>query len=148
MSKKNDPVWALNKAFNEEIENQELNENYESFQNSYEYVKKRHNELVPQINQNLVSIKKLKESILNLAMEGVLAEAAVKKLKELDEVNDGLVNQLEEYQEKMDYNQKLINKYKEWSESKLFIWWQAFKAVDPGTSDWLTWKASFKDKII
>jgi hypothetical protein len=51
--------------------------------------------------------------------------------------------------EKIDYNQGLIKLYVENSETKHFVWWKAFKAVDPkNTPNWTGWKKLYENTII
>lgn len=146
--KKHDPVKALKAALQETVENTELQENYDRFKRNLEYAKEKHNELVPQINQNLATIRTLKESILNLALEGVLSPDASARVKELEEVNVNLIERIEEYKTEMEENRALIEKYDSLNGRKLFVWWEALTAVDPETKPWLEWKETYNDKII
>lgn len=149
MSKqKHDPVKSLKAAFRETVEDGELQSNYDRFNSNLEYAKEKHNELVPQINQNLATIRTLKESILNLALEGVLSPDASARVKELEEVNGNLIERIEEYKTEMEENRALIEKYDSLTEHKLFVWWKAITAVDTETEPWLDWKEIYKDKII
>jgi hypothetical protein len=146
--KKHDPVKALKAAFKEQIEDTELQRNYDGFKHNLEHTKEKHNELVPQINQNLSSIRTLKESILNLALEGVLSPDASTRVKELEEANEDLIERIEEYKMEIEENQASIEKYEQLNFHKLFIWWKALRAVDPETEPWLEWKETYNDKII
>lgn len=150
MSKKkqHDPVEALKKAFEEQVNDQELQRNYDGFKRNLEYVKSQHNELVPLINANLHSIRSLKDVVLNSAMEGVTALEAVEQIKVLEDKNSEMIEQINVYKEKIDYNKGLIEKYDYLNDHKLFVWWQALKAVDPETKPWIEWKETYKDKII
>ena len=113
-----------------------------------ERVTEGHNKLVTEINQNIEAIQILKDIVYKSAVQGILAEEAVKKIKELEAKNAELVEALDSYKDRVAYNKDLIEKYKDWSQRKLFIWWQALKAVDPTTEAWIQWKETFKDKII
>jgi hypothetical protein len=146
--KKHDPVKALKAAFQEQVEDLELQRNYDGFKRNLERAKEKHNELVPQINQNLGTIRTLKESVLNLALEGVLSPEASTRVKELEEVNGDLIERIEEFKKEMEENMDLIEKYDILNERKLFTWWEALKAVDPDTQPWLEWKETYTDKII
>lgn len=146
--KKHDPIKALKAAFQEQVEDKELQRNYDSFKSAYDYAKEEHNKLVPQINENLATLQTLKESVLCLALEGVLSPDASARVKELEGVNMDLIERIEEYKGEMEYNKSLIENYELLSERKLFTWWKALKAVDPETEPWLEWKETFNDKII
>ena len=150
MSKKKEhnPVEALKKAFEEEVNDLELQERYEYFQKNLQRAKDEHNKLVPFLNQNVEARNILTSVIYNSAMEGILSTEATKKMKELKAEMETLVAELEIHKESIQYNEKLIKDYKDWSERKLFIWWQALKAVDPETKAWIEWKETYKDRII
>jgi hypothetical protein len=150
MSKKKEhnPVEALKKAFEDEVNDLELQERYDLFQKNLKRAKDDHNKLVPLLNQNVEARNVLTGVIYSSAMEGILSIEATKKVKELKAEMEVLVAELEIHKESMDYNQKLIEKYKDWSDRKLFIWWQALKAVDPETKAYIEWKETYKDRII
>ncbi len=146
--KKHDPVKSLKAAFKEAVEDGELRSNYDRFNSNLEYAKEKHNNLVPVINENLAAIRTLKESILELALRGILAEDAALKVKDLETLNKDLIERIEEYKTEMEENRALIEKYDSLTEHKLFVWWKALTAVDPETEPWLDWKEIYKDKII
>jgi len=145
--KKHDPVKALKKAFQQEWDDNELDERYQRFERDLERAKEAHNELVPVINNNLQVIRTLKESVLEQALCGVLSSDATLKIKELEAENEGLIEKIEAQRQIIDENKSLMEKYKDWSDRKLFIWWQAIKAVDPETEPWLEWKDKRDTKI-
>lgn len=146
--KEHNPVEALKKAFNEEVNDTELQERYDRFVNDLERVTEGHNKLVAEINQNIEAIHILKDVVYKSAVQGILAEEAVKKIKELEAINVELMEELDSYKDRIKYNKDLVEKYKDWSDRKLFIWWQALKAADPTTGAWAEWKETFKGKII
>lgn len=146
--KEHNPVEALKKAFNEEVNDTELQVRYDQFHKDLERVREGHNKLVTEINQNIEAIQILKEVVYKSAVQGILAEEATKKIKELENANADLIEELNSYKDRIEYNKNLIEKYKDWSQRKLFIWWQAIKAADPSTEAWAEWKETFKDKII
>jgi len=145
--KKHDPVKALKKAFQQEWDDNELDERYQRFERDLERAKEAHNELVPVINDNLAVIRPLKESVLEQALCGVLSTDATLKIKELEAENEELIEKIEAQREIIDENKALMEKYKDWSDRKLFIWWQAIKAVDPETEPWIEWKDKRDAKI-
>lgn len=150
MSKKKEhnPIEALKKAFEEEVNDLELQERYDLFQKNLQQAKDNHNKIVPFLNQNVEARNILTSVIYNSAMEGILATEATKKMKELKAEMETLVAELEIHKESMEYNKNLIEKYKDLTWRKLFVWWQALKAVDPGTEAWTEWKETYKDRII
>ena len=145
--RKHNPVKALKQAFQEEWNDNELHENYQSFERDLERAKEAHNELVPQINNNIDVINTLKESVLSQALCGVLSPVASDKIKELEAKNTELIKKIEIEAEIIEKNKALMQKYEDWSDRKLFIWWQAIKAVDPETEPWIEWLDSLDSKI-
>lgn len=146
--KKHDPVKALIKAFQDDVNDTELQENYDRFVRDLQMYKDKHNEFVPAVNENLGKIRTLKEAVLSQALSGVLAPHTVEKINEIEKDNESLIKNIEFYQGKISKTADLIEKYEDWSGRKLFIWWKAICAVDPETKPWLEWKETFKDKII
>lgn len=146
--KKLDPVKALKKAFEEVVKDPELQNNYDRFKRDLARAKREHNELVPAVNRNLEEIRTLKESILNLAMLGIVSTEARDRVLKLEADNEDMIHMIDRWKSEIDENQSLIEKYDYLNEHKLFVWWQALMAVDPETRPWLEWKETFKDKII
>jgi hypothetical protein len=146
--KEHNPVEALKKAFNEEVNDTELQERYDRFIKDLDRVTEGHNKLVTEINQNLEAIHILKDVVYKSAIQGILVNEATLKIKELEAVNVELMEELDSYKDRIQYNKDLIEKYKDWSGRKLFVWWQVLKVVDPNTEDWMQFRETFKDKII
>lgn len=146
--KKPDPVKALKKAFEEAVSDPELQDNYDRFKRDLARAKREHNELVPAVNSNLEEIRTLKESILNLAMLGIISTEARDRVIQLEADNEDMIHMIERWKSEIDENQSLIEKYDYLNDHKLFVWWQALKAVDPETRPWLEWKETYKHKMI
>jgi len=146
--KKQDPVEALKAAFQERVEDTELQRNYDNFKHNLGYAKERYNELVPQVNENLTTLRTLNNLILKLAIEGTLSPEASARVKELERVNKDLTERIEEYRVEIEYYESLMEKYEKASESKLYIWWDVFSTIDPDTKPWLEWKKTYQNKII
>jgi hypothetical protein len=146
--KKHDPVKALKAAFKEQIEDTELQRNYDGFKSSLESCKVEHNDIVLEVNKNLESISALKNSVLTAAIRGVLSPNLVDEINRLEEENEPMIERIGALKEQIDYNKELIKKYEYLNEHKLFVWWKALTAVDPETEPWLEWKETYNDKII
>jgi uncharacterized membrane protein YgaE (UPF0421/DUF939 family) len=146
--KKHNPVKALMKAFHDEVNDPELQENYNRFTKDLQRYKDKHNEIVPTVNENLEKLRILKAAVLAQAISGVLAPQAVEKITAIEEENKDLIKNIEFYQSKIKEKADLIEKYEDWSGRKLFIWWQAIRAVDPETAAWMEWKKTYEGKII
>jgi hypothetical protein len=145
----NKALKSLTKAFNEEIEDHELSTRLERFRSDEKRYKELHNSQVQVINEKITVVNSLKQTILDQAMEGVLSTEAISKVKEAETEIQDLHKNISEYREKIDYNQGLIKLYVENSETKHFVWWKAFKAVDPkNTPNWTGWKKLYENTII
>lgn len=146
--KKHDLVAALKAAFQEQVEDTELQRNYDGFKSKLESCTIEHNDIVFDVNKNLEIIGNLKDSILTAAMCGALSPNLVDEINRLEEENRPMIKRIEDLKEQIDYNEELIEKYEQLSFHKLFTWWQALTAVDPETEPWLEWKETYNDKII
>ena len=147
-NKKHDPVDALKKAFEEAVNDPELQERYDRFKSARDYAKEEYNKLVIRINENISSLGILDQCILAQAKLGIIATESIAKVKEIQSVNDGLIHRIEGFRATLDENDDLIKKYDETTRDRLFIWWQTLKAVDPETKPWLEWKHLYKNKQI
>jgi hypothetical protein len=146
--KEHDPVKALKKAFQSEVEDLELQERYNRFQEHLEHAKKLHNELVQEVNPLIDQINSLRDAITSQAILGIIATEAISKLKELEAKVKGIVENIEVHKESIDYNKKLMESYQRSSDAKMFVWYQALKAVDPETPSFLEWRETYKNRII
>lgn len=146
--KKHDPVKELFAAFQDELNHNELQSNYNRLTKDLAQLKEKHNELIPLVNSNLEKIHSLKDAILVQAMNGIIATEAISKVKEIEKENEKQINDIKSYKQKISETATLIERYEDWSWRKLFVWWKALKAVDPSTEPWLQWKEKFNNKII
>lgn len=146
--KQHDPVKALKKAFQAEVEDLELQERYDRFQEQFEHAKKLHNELVQEANPIIAQINTLRDTITDQAILGIIATEAISKLKELEAKVKGIAENIEVHKESFDYNKKLMESYQRSSDAKMFVWYQALKAVDPETPSFLEWRETYKNRII
>lgn len=149
MSKaKHNPVKALTKAFLSDVNDNELQDNYNQHEKSLKLDKERHNKLVPQINQNLTIGQDLKESIFTQSLQGIIAKDAIQMYKDVEKETETLIQKLNALKEKIKHTAALIEKYEDQSGQKLFGWWKAISAAEPNTLPWLDWKKPYEGKII
>lgn len=140
---------ALTKAFREDLEDPELSDRLENFKRAEERYKELHNSEIHVINEKISVVNALRQSILDQAMEGILATEAIARVKETEKEIEDLRKSIAEYREKVDYNKNLIDFYIKNSNTRHFVWWKAFKAVDPkNTPVWTEWKKIYENKII
>ncbi len=146
--KKHDPVKALMDAFHAEVNDTELQENYNRFERDLKRVKEHHNQLVPLINSTLQKIQTLKDAVLNQAIHEIIATDAIKRLSDLEKEKTEYIEKIEMYMAEISRLGALMEKYEDWSERKLFLWWKVIKVVDPETMPWLEWRETYEGKII
>ena len=134
--------------FLEDFNDKELQERYERFIRTREAAKERHNAMVPEINAFIQKGESLKETVVDLAVQGLSTEEPARLIRET-------VPQVKELRDKiayqkgiMDEEDALIKKYKENSENKLFQYWKVFRALDPTIEPWLEWKKPYCHHII
>jgi uncharacterized protein YukE len=146
--KKHNPVKALMKAFYDDVNDHELQDNYNQFEKNLKLDKERYNKLIPQINQNLTTIQDLKESIFTQSLQGIIANNAIQMYKDVEKENETLMQKLGALKEEIKHTASLMEKYEDWSGRKLFTWWKAICAVEPKTLPWADWKKTYEGKII
>ena len=117
------------KIFNGDLEDRELQENYEGFKKHRESAKTSYNVLVPTINSMISKIVNLKELIVSLAVQGLPTDKPVKRLAKLDSEFTKLTEKADKYKAEMDEQDMLIKRYEDWNTRKLFIHWQYLKLL-------------------
>ena len=144
-SKEYNKVW---KEFQSELTDGELQSNYDGF------VEKA-NELNPQYEDIFIhhqkmenEISEIKDAILMSALNGVSSEGLNRKLRDLESAGEELEERMNVIYSQIKYYEDLIDKYEDWSERKLFVWWQVFTALDDKTPNWIEWKNEYNNNII
>jgi Mg2+ and Co2+ transporter CorA len=132
----------------EDLEDKELQENYDRFKRSRESAKASYNTCVPTLNSMINKIVNLKELIVSLAVQGLPTEKAVKRLAKLDDSFTKLSEKADQYKAEMDKQGDLIKKYEDLNERKLFIHWQYLTLLKVTDQSWLEFKKQYKDIII
>lgn len=136
------------KLFNEDLADRELQENYDRFKKNREIWKEKYNELVPEINSLIDKIVNLKELIVTQAVQGLSNAESAKRLAKLDGKFTKLTEVADGFKAKMDEEDKLIEKYKDWNERKLFMHWKYLTLLKVTKEPWMEWKKQFIDVMI
>lgn len=134
--------------FMEDVNDQELQRNFDNYQRDRETAKERYNELVPQINEMNQHGSALKELIVDLACRQLPTADAVKALLDSAEPYKELKNKIDYQKGLMDEADRMIKFYKDNSERKLFHYWKVFDSLDATTEPWMDWKRTYSDNII
>jgi len=144
-SKEYNKVW---KEFQYEITDGELQSNYDGFVEKV-------NELNPQYEDIFIhhqkmenEISEIKDAILMSALNGVSSEGLNRKLRDLESAGEELEERMNVIYSQIKYYEDLIDKYEDWSERKLFVWWRVFTTLDDTTPNWIEWKNTYNDNII
>jgi len=144
-SKEYNKVW---KEFQSELTDGELQSNYDGFV-------ERVNELNPQYEDIFIhhqkmenEISEIKDAILMSALNGVSSEGLNRKLRDLESAAEELEERMNVIYSQIKYYEDLIDKYEDWSERKLFVWWRVFTTLDDTTPNWIEWKNTYNDNII
>jgi uncharacterized coiled-coil DUF342 family protein len=144
-SKEYNKVW---KEFQSELTDGELQSNYDGFV-------ERVNELNPQYEDIFIhhqkmenEISEIKDAILMSALNGVSSEGLNRKLRDLESAAEELEERMNVIYSQIKYYEDLVDKYEDWSERKLFVWWQVFTTLDDTTPNWIEWKNTYNNNII
>jgi len=134
--------------FKEDLEDGELQGNFEGFQRARESAKTSYNATVPTLNSMVDKIVNLKELIVTLAVQGLPTEKVVKRLAKLDNSFTALAKKSDAYKQELDRQDALIKNYKDWNERKLFMHWKYLTQFGVTSEPWLDWKKQFGDTMI
>ena len=138
----------VEKLFKEDLADRELQENYDRFKKNREIWKEKYNELVPEINSLINKIVNLKELIVTQAVQGLSNTESVKRLAKLDDKFTKLTEVADGFKAKMDEEDKLIEKYKDWNQRKLFMHWKYLTLLKVTKEPWMEWKKQYEDVMI
>lgn len=143
------PLELLIKAFEEDINDKELQLRYDGFLRRLDEAKENYNQQVPVINELIRKKSVLHSSIFSLAIEGIISTEANQEYKKIREEYDELEKEVVRLKNAMEEVEDLIKKYQDGSHNKLFAWWKSFKAIEPkGTKPWIEWKRPYENLII
>ena len=134
--------------FKEDLDDKELQGNYDRFQKSRESAKESYNKHVPILNDLSSKIVDLKELIVSLASYQAPTDIAVMHLKELEIKFDNEQIQANEYYSVMEEQTLLIAKYADWNDRKLFIHWNYLTMLKATEVPFVEWRSEYENTII
>ena len=132
MSKVNDP---------------ELQNRYNSMEKNVKSWKETYNAYVKQYNDAIKRKGKISEILLEGARLGITNVEAMKLDKSVDEEIIRLVTYIEEAKKNFENDERLMSKYRELTENKLFHFWEVLNALEKDFTPYLTFKVEFSNKI-
>jgi len=134
--------------FKEDLEDRELQGNYDGFKRHRESAKTSYNACVPNLNSMISKIVNLKELIVSLAVQGLPTENAVKRMAKLDNNFTKLSEKANTYKAKMDEQDVLIQKYEDWNNRKLFMHWKYLSMLKATEVPYMEWRTEYEDTMI
>ena len=137
--------------FKEDLDDRELQGNYNRFQKSRESAKESYNKYVPKLNAISSKIVDLKELIVSLALIDsnlYTSGKTVKKLKELEIKFDNIQMQANEYYSVMEEQDVLIKRYEDWNDRKLFMHWNYLTMLKATEVPFMEWRSEYESIII
>jgi flagellar capping protein FliD len=139
-----DKLW---KRFNEEVNDKELQRRFDGFKNTEKRLVEQHNELVQPINEKLSEKSRLEHVIVESAKLGILHTEAVGMLKSAEKELAELTTKIAKIDEDLENERRLIKKYEDGTEAKLFHYWGMLTALDNTIKPWISFKEDYRDKI-
>ena len=137
----------IQKEFNEDFNDNELQERFEQFEKNVKAFKGLYNDLVPKVNEDISKQALLRHMIVESAKQGFLNNDAANQLNVLDARLEENIQNLDNFKSKFEDEERLIKKYKEGTHNKLFLYWKMFKALDKNTAPWLEWSRQYDKRI-
>tara|TARA_B110000037_G_scaffold192906_1_gene227464 strand:- start:326 stop:904 length:579 start_codon:yes stop_codon:yes gene_type:complete len=134
--------------FKEDLDDKELQGNYDRFQKSRDDAKKSYNKYVPLLNDLSSKIVDLKELIVSLASYQAPTDIAVMHLKELEIKFDNEQIQAKEHYSVMEEQDVLIKRYEYWNDRKLFIHWNYLTMLKVTEVPYMEWRSEYENIII
>ena len=125
----------------------ELQERYDGMVKSADRMKERINNEITVHNKNVEKEQELQDLIFKSVLVGIMPTEAIEQFKDLNaktvkrlaEIQELKIKNLEEY--------ALIEKYKSWTEKKLFQYWSILKDLNESIPAWFEWKKDFDNRI-
>lgn len=140
---------TLLKKFNEQLNDDELKRNYDSFVKAKSIMEVRVERHIAQITSLQDNINKHRNCIIDTVKLGYtdiphLINGLSQLEKELEKVNEDLSKSIAE----LDKNVKAIEKYEELSENRKMVYFQMLSASGDIKQTWLEFREQYKDKIL
>ena len=132
----------------EDLDDRELQGNYDRFQKNRDDAKESYNKYVPKLNTISSKIVDLKELIISLAIYQAPTGKTVKKLKELEIKFDNMQMQAKEHYSVIEEQDVLIKRYEDWNTRKLFIHWNYLTMLKVTEVPYMEWRSEYEGIII
>ena len=134
--------------FKEDLEDRQLQGNYDRFCSHRESAKESYNKYVPKLNDLHLKIANLKELIVSLALQSLPTNKSANHLIELKDKRDILLKKAEEHLLIMKENKELMVRYQGGNDHKLFIHWKYLTMLKVTEVPYMKWLTEYKNIII
>lgn len=139
-------VWN---AFQEDYNDDELQKNYDRFNEVELRARKEHNDLVPIYNSKVNELVFIEKNIFDLALIRIHNEELLSRRTRLIDEIEELKAKISDLNKIIDENKRLISKYNDLSIDRLFVWYKALKSVEhPEAKTYIDFKNKWGKKII
>tara|TARA_B110000902_G_scaffold57705_1_gene67631 strand:- start:226 stop:804 length:579 start_codon:yes stop_codon:yes gene_type:complete len=132
----------------EDLEDKQLQRNFDSFQKNRDDAKESYNKYVPELNTLSDKIAELKELIVTSVTQSMPVTAIVSKLEKFNVKFDTLLKKAEKYHVIMEEQTLLIAKYKDWNQRKLFMHWNYLTMLKATEVPYMEWVVEYENTII
>jgi hypothetical protein len=135
------------KNFMDDYNDMELQNRYEGMVKSADRMKERINKEITEHNQNVETEQELQDLIFKSVLVGIMPTEAIEQFKDLNAKNVKRLTEIQGLQMKNLEEYALIEKYKSWTEKKLFQYWSILKDLNEVIPAWFEWKKDFDNRI-
>jgi hypothetical protein len=91
--------------------------------------------------------QELQDLIFKSVLAGIMPDTAIELFKALNAKNEKRLAEIRGLQTKNLEEYALIEKYKSWTEKKLFQYWSILKDLNEAIPAWFEWKKDFDNRI-
>jgi len=135
------------KNFMDNYNDMELQERFDGMVKSADRMKERINKEIAEHNQNVEKEQDLQDLIFKSVLLGIMPTEAIEQFKALNAKNEKRLAEIQGLQMKNLEEYALIEKYKSWTEKKLFQYWSILKDLSQDIPAWFEWKKDFDKRI-
>jgi len=135
------------KNFMDNYNDMELQERYDGMVKSADRMKERINNEITEHNKNVETEQELQDLIFKSVLVGIMPTEAIEQFKALNSKNEKRLAEIQGLQMKNLEEYALIEKYKSWTEKKLFQYWSILKDLNEAIPAWFEWKKDFDNRI-
>jgi DNA repair ATPase RecN len=138
----------VEKVFREELEDQELQIRYDRMVNGFNTMLENYNHRLKKVESLMNKQNKLREMLFDAVKMKLDYTEIMSNIEEVNSSFSAEEKVLSELYTELEKERALIEKYKQWSENKFFIYWKIFKELDSEFPKWTEFKKIHEERII